>query len=381
MSGLLRVGAITFKELRQLKRDRLTFGMVVMIPLIQLLLFGFAINTNIRHVPVGLVDQSNSVFSQILVESIKATQVVDFQYHFLSIQEAENAITRGDVRAVLVLPHDLSKRMSRHPLVAREVGMPTKDELHRALGQWLVDGSDTMIASAIGRLTNMPLEDGRGILTQAAMNTFEVVYYFNPEQRSVVNILPGLIAIILTMTMILFTSAAIVREKERGNMELLITTPLRSIELMIGKIIPYVMIGLVQLIIVLGLGYLVFNVPIRGDISDIFLASLLFICASLTLGLIISTIAKSQLQSMQMTVFILLPSILLSGFMFPYEGMPVLAQWIAEALPATHFMRMIRAIVLREAGLIDVGGDAFWLVCFTIVGLLIASLRFKKRLD
>jgi len=125
----------------------------------------------------------------------------------------------------------------------------------------------------------------------------------------------------------------------------------------------------------------VFNVPIRGDISDIFLASLLFICASLTLGLIISTIAKSQLQSMQMTVFILLPSILLSGFMFPYEGMPVLAQWIAEALPATHFMRMIRAIVLREAGLIDVGGDAFWLVCFTIVGLLIASLRFKKRLD
>jgi ABC-2 type transport system permease protein len=244
-----------------------------------------------------------------------------------------------------------------------------------------------MIASAISRLTNMPLEDGRGILTQAAMNTFEVVYYFNPEQRSVVNILPGLIAVILTMTMtmtmtmILFTSAAIVREKERGNMELLITTPLRSIELMIGKIIPYVVIGLIQLTIVLSLGYLVFNVPIRGAISDIFLASLLFICASLTLGLIISTIARSQLQSMQMTFFILLPSILLSGFMFPYEGMPVLAQWIAEALPATHFMRMIRAIVLRGDELFDIGGDALWLVGFTIVGLLIASVRFKKRLD
>ena len=381
MSGLSRVGAITFRELRQLRRDRLTFGMVVMIPLIQLLLFRFAINTNIRHVPVGLVNLSNSAFSQILVESIRATQVVDFQYHFLSIQEAENAITRGDVRAALVLPHDLSRRMSRHPLIAREVGLPTKDELHRALGQWLVDGSDTMIASAISRLTNMPLEDGRGILTQAAMNTFEVVYYFNPEQRSVVNILPGLIAVILTMTMILFTSAAIVREKERGNMELLITTPLRSIELMIGKIIPYVVIGLIQLTIVLSLGYLVFNVPIRGAISDIFLASLLFICASLTLGLIISTIARSQLQSMQMTFFILLPSILLSGFMFPYEGMPVLAQWIAEALPATHFMRMIRAIVLRGDELFDIGGDALWLVGFTIVGLLIASVRFKKRLD
>jgi ABC-2 type transport system permease protein len=142
-----------------------------------------------------------------------------------------------------------------------------------------------------------------------------------------------------------------------------------------------VAIGLIQLVIVLGLGHLVFNVPIRGDISDIFLASLLFICASLTLGLIISTIAKSQLQSMQMTVFILLPSILLSGFMFPYEGMPVPAQWIAEALPATHFMRMIRAIVLREANISDVGGDALWLVGFTLAGLLIASLRFKKRLD
>jgi len=208
-----------------------------------------------------------------------------------------------------------------------------------------------------------------------------MVYYFNPEQRSVVNIVPGLVAIILTMTMILFTSAAIVREKERGNMELLITTPMRSIELMIGKIIPYIVIGLIQLVIVLSLGYWVFNVPIRGDFSQIFLASFLFICASLALGLIISTVAKSQLQSMQMTVFILLPSILLSGFMFPYEGMPELAQWIAEILPATHFMRMIRAIVLREADLLDTGEDALWLVGFTIIGLLIASFRFKKRLD
>ena len=381
MNSLFRIRAITFKEFRQLKRDRLTFGMVVMIPLIQLLLFGFAINTHIRHLPVGLVNLSQSAFSDILVESIRATQVVDFEHHYLSVQEAEEAITRGDVRAVLVLPHDLAKRTSRHPLIASQVGMPTKDELHRALGQWLVDGSDTMIAATISRLQNMPLEDGRGILTQPIMNTFEMVYYFNPEQRSVVNIVPGLVAIILTMTMILFTSAAIVREKERGNMELLITTPMRSIELMIGKIIPYIVIGLIQLVIVLGLGHWVFNVPIRGDFSQIFLASFLFICASLALGLIISTVAKSQLQSMQMTVFILLPSILLSGFMFPYEGMPELAQWIAEILPATHFMRMIRAIVLREADLLDTGEDALWLVGFTIIGLLIASFRFKKRLD
>ncbi|MEJ2317642.1 MAG: ABC transporter permease [Gammaproteobacteria bacterium] len=203
--------------------------------------------------------------------------------------------------------------------------------------------------------------------------TFENTFYILAQL--------GVVAIILTMTMILFTSAAIVREKERGNMELLITTPLRSIELMIGKIIPYTVIGLIQLTIVLILGYWVFKVPIQGDVGDVFWASLLFICASLTLGLIISTIAQSQLQAMQMTVFILLPSVLLSGFMFPYEGMPELAQWLAEALPATHFMRMIRAIVLREAQLADVGWDAIWLVGFTIVGLFVASKRFKKRLD
>ncbi len=381
MNSLLRIRAITLKELHQLKRDRLTFGMVVMIPLIQLLLFGFAINTNVRHLPVGLLDLSSSAFSQNLVQSITATQVVDFRKRYDSVEEAETAITRGEVKAVLVLPHDMAKRLSRHPLITRQAAMPADDKFHRPIGQWIVDGSDTMVASALNRLRNMPLEDGRGILSRAAVNTFEIVFYFNPEQRSVVNIVPGLVAVILTMTMIMFTSAAIVREKERGNMELLITTPMRPIELMIGKIIPYIIIGLIQLTIVLGLGKFVFNVPIRGDISQIFLASLLFISASLTLGLIISTVAKSQLQSMQMTVFILLPSILLSGFMFPYEGMPELAQWIAEILPATHFVRMIRAIILREAHLFDVGGDAIWLVGFTMIGLLTASLRFKKRLD
>jgi ABC-2 type transport system permease protein len=381
MKSLFRIRAITLKELHQLRRDRLTFGMVVMIPLIQLLLFGFAINTNVRHLPVGLLDLSSSAFSQNLVQSITATQVVDFRKRYDSVEEAETAITRGEVKAVLVLPHDMAKRLSRHPLITSQAAMPAHDKFHRPIGQWIVDGSDTMVASALNRLRNMPLEDGRGILSRAAMNTFEIVFYFNPEQRSVVNIVPGLVAVILTMTMIMFTSAAIVREKERGNMELLITTPMRPIELMIGKIIPYIIIGLIQLAIVLGLGKFVFNVPIRGDISQIFLASLLFICASLTLGLIISTVAKSQLQSMQMTVFILLPSILLSGFMFPYEGMPELAQWIAEILPATHFVRMIRAIILREAHLFDVGGDAIWLVGFTMIGLLIASLRFKKRLD
>jgi len=183
------------------------------------------------------------------------------------------------------------------------------------------------------------------------------------------------------MTMILFTSAAVVREKERGNMELLITTPIKPIELMLAKILPYVLVGLIQVAIILGLGYWVFHVPINGSIIQILLGTLLFILASLTLGLIISTRAQSQLQAMQMTIFILLPSILLSGFMFPYEGMPELAQWIAEVLPATHFMRVIRGVVLRGADLLDLWRDVIWLIGFTLVGLFIATLGFKKSLD
>src|SRR5690606_9378449 len=220
------------------------------------------------------------------------------------------------------------------------------------------------VASALLSLRSMPVSlhprglDGQRTVSAAVpvtmattVPTFETVLYYNPERRTPVNIVPGLLAVILTMTMILFTATAIVREKERGNLELLITTPIRSIELMIGKIIPYIVIGLIQTAIILSLGHWVFAVPINGNPLQILGATLLFISASLTLGLIISTMATTQLQAMQMTVFILLPSILLSGFLFPYEGMPRLAQYIAEVLPATHFGRMIRAIVLRDATL------------------------------
>jgi ABC-2 type transport system permease protein len=210
---------------------------------------------------------------------------------------------------------------------------------------------------------------------------FESVLYFNPERRTPVNIVPGLLAVILTMTMILFTATAIVREKERGNIELLITTPLRSLELMLGKIIPFILIGLTQMTIILLLGHYVFDVPINGEPLQIVGATLLFISASLTLGLIISTVAQTQLQAMQMTVFVLLPSILLSGFLFPYEGMPKPAQMIAELLPATHFVRMIRGVVLRDASLVNMQADTLFLLGFTSIGLVIATLKFKKSLD
>ncbi|HAS6319002.1 TPA: ABC transporter permease [Vibrio vulnificus] len=365
MNALYRMKAIMVKEFRQLSRDRITFGMVVMIPLIQLLLFGYAINTDIRDIPVAVVDQSESTSGRILTESVKVTQVVSVTQRYATAEEAEQAIQDGIVRAALILPNDLTQRMAQG----------------RPLGQWIVDGSDTMISAAILGLQTMPLTDFDFQIRPKPTQTFEVALYYNPSRRSAVNIVPGLLGVILTMTMILFTSAAIVRERERGNLELLITTPVRSFELMVAKIVPYIFVGLIQVFIILGLGHVIFGVPINGSVAQILLGTLLFIAASLTLGLVISTIANTQLQAMQMTVFILLPSILLSGFMFPYEGMPVAAQWIAEVLPATHFMRMIRGIVLRGADLFDLWRDTLWMIGFTLLGLIIASTRFKKSLD
>ncbi len=372
LSSLLRIKAIMLKEFIQLSRDRITFGMVVMIPLIQLLLFGYAINTDVRNIPIAVVDQSQSVAGRIITESVKASQVVSVKQFYATTPEAEQAITEGKVRAALILPADMTQRFAQG----------------RTVGQWLVDGSDTMVSAAIIQLKNMPLTEllayqpaSPSTANSTSEPNFEVTLYFNPERRSAVNIVPGLLGVILTMTMIMFTSAAIVRERERGNLELLITTPVHSLELMVAKIIPYIFVGLIQVGIILGLGHFIFDVPINGPLTQILLGTLLFISASLTLGLVISTIAQTQLQSMQMTVFILLPSILLSGFIFPYEAMPVVAQWISEVLPATHFMRMIRGIVLRGGDLIDLWRDALWLFCFTILGLVVASTRFKKSLD
>ncbi|WP_105201660.1 ABC transporter permease [Pseudoalteromonas sp. T1lg10] len=370
MISFVRIRAVMFKEVKQLTRDRLTFAMIVIIPLIQLLLFGYAINTDVRHIPVAFVDQSHNQTGRLLLETVRATQVVDFTKAFETPEAAKAAIQAGEVRAVLVIPHDINQRLAQQ----------------RALAHWLVDGTDSVIGGAISALQNMPFTlDPKSANSQQALvsagHTFEIALYYNPSRRTAVNIVPGLLAIILSMTMVLFTSIAIVRERERGNLELLINTPVRPLELMIAKIVPYIFVGLIQVVIVLGLGHFLFDVPINGKPLEILLSSLLFISASLTLGLLISTFAKNQLQAMQMTLFVLLPSILLSGFMFPYEGMPVAAQWLAETLPATHFIRMIRALVLRSAEISSLWQDSLWLGAFTIFGIIAAAKRFTKRLD
>ncbi|NHH99935.1 MULTISPECIES: ABC transporter permease [Oceanimonas] len=358
---LRRIQAITVKEFRQLSRDRLTFAMVIMVPLLQLLLFGYAINTKVRHIPAALVDQAQTAGSRALAARLEAGGLVVFRERLVRPADAEAAITAGRVKAALVLPVDLARRR--------------QDE--RPLGQWLVDGTDPLLANALLRQAALPE------ISQAPGRNapFAVTLLFNPEQRAAVNIIPGLIGVILTMTMVLFTALAVVRERERGNLEWLITTPVSPMELMIGKIVPYIFAGLVQLVLILALGVALFDVPINGSPLQLLLATLLFIAASLVLGLVISTLARNQLQAMQMTVFVLMPSILLSGFMFPYEGMPVAAQWLAEGLPATHYMRLARGILLRDASLASLAFDTLWLAGFTLLGLVVAARRFHKRLD
>ena len=238
-----------------------------------------------------------------------------------------------------------------------------------------------MIVGAALQLRKMPFDTRHSIDPLVATGLFDVRYFYNTERRSAVYIIPGLIGVILTMTMVLFTAVAIVRERERGNLELLINTPVLTIELMVGKILPYIGIGLIQTTIVLAVGVWLFQVPIVGSLLDVYLVSGLFIIASLTLGLLISTLAVNQFQAVQMTFFVLLPSILLSGFMFPFEGMPKLARWIAEILPLTHFLRLIRGVVLRGAELRLMMDEVWILIGFSVVVMLIAMLRFHKRLD
>lgn len=362
MKSFRRIFAVVRKELRQLRRDRLTFGMIVGIPTLLLVLFGYAINMDVRNVTAGVADLSLTSASRQFVMDIANSQVVEIVAWAGSAEELEAMIRRGEIKAGIYIPPDFDLRLA---------------SADRAAAQALVDGSDTVVQGAL-----------RGLAQPARLSpvndqppTLELRTLYNPERRSAVNTVPGLVGVILTMTMILFTAVAIVRERERGNLELLITTPIRSFELMLAKITPYILIGLIQVSVVLSLGWALFDVPLRGTLFDVYLVSLVFIVANLALGLVISTLATSQFQAMQLTYFILLPSILLSGFMFPFEGMPVVAQWIAEALPMTHFMRLIRGVILRGADLVELARELTILAAFIAAAMTVAVMRFTKSLD
>ncbi|MGW8370023.1 MAG: ABC transporter permease, partial [Gammaproteobacteria bacterium] len=330
--NLGRLLSIVLKELRQLRRDRLTFAMIIGIPTMQLVLFGYAINLDVRHLEAAVLDESNSARSRELIAEMEATDVVDFKIKATSAAEISELLQRGEISTALVIPHDFEMRVERGD---------------RPPTQIIVDGSDQVIQAAARQLAAFPIPYKPNWVQQPG--SIEVVNYYNPERRAAVNTVPGLIGVILTMTMVLFTALALVRERERGNLEMLIATPVSPWELTIGKVLPFAGIGLVQVTVVLLLGRVLFAVPIRGSLFELYVSASVFIVASLALGIFISTLAKSQFQAMQMAFFTFLPQVLLSGFMFPYAGMPVPAQWIAEILPLTHFLRLVRGIMLRAA--------------------------------
>jgi ABC-2 type transport system permease protein len=362
--SLRRLGSIVVKELRQLRRDRLTFAMIVGIPTMQLILFGYAINLDVRNLETAVLDLAGTARSRELVAGIAATGVVDIDRAVSSPQEMDALLRAGEISAAIVLPPDFDTRLERRD---------------RPPVQIIVDGSEQVIQAAARQLAAYPVYDERGWTARAP--AVEVVNFYNPERRAAVNTVPGLVGVILTMTMVLFTAIALVRERERGNLEMLIATPVSPWELTLGKIVPFIGIGLLQTSLVLVLGDVLFDVPLRGSLADLYLAALVFITANLSLGILISTLAKTQFQAMQMSFFLFLPQILLSGFMFPYAGMPVAAQYVAEALPLTHFLRLVRGIMLRSADLTELWPSLATLGVFIAVMLVIAVSRVRKRLD
>ncbi len=370
-TSLRRLRAVAVKEVRQLGRDRVTFGMIVGVPLMQIMLFGYAINFDVRNLATVVQDEANSSMSRELISQLTATQVVDVRYTTNSSAEVDAMLREGRVSMAVVIPRDFERRLQSDT---------------RPVVQILVDGSQPSLSGVAAGIATLPMltRHGEGPYAggkRMAPRRIEVRTLYNPEKRTAVQIVPALIGVILSMTMVLFTSGAIVRERERGNLELLIATPLSSLELMVGKLLPYMVIGLIQTSIILLVGLALFDVPVVGHLLDLYAAALLFILSTLGLGLFVSTLAQTQFQAFQLAFVTLLPSILLSGFMFPFEGMPRVVQWIAQVLPLTHFNVIIRGVMLRGAELPELWPQIVKLVVFLAVMLLIAVARFKKRLD
>ena len=358
--NLRRLWAIVLKELRQLRRDKLTFVMIAGVPLLELVLFGYAINMDVRGIEAAVLDQANTLQSREVVQEITSSRVLEVKYRLDNPQDIDHLLRQGRISAALVVPADFEARLQRRD---------------RPPLQLVVDGSDQSVQASARQLAAYPLP-GWG-----SAQGVEVVNFYNPERQAPLNTVPGLLGVILTMTMVLFTAVALVREREHGNLELLIATPVSPWELTLGKVLPFIGIGLIQVTVILLVGNWLFAVPVRGSIFDLYAASLLFIIASLALGVWLSTLATTQFQAMQMAFFTFLPQILLSGFMFPFAGMPKAAQWFAEFMPLTHYLRLSRGIMLREAGLQELWLEVVILAVFCVVLLGLAVSRIHKRLD
>ncbi len=366
---------IVAKEFIQLKRDRLTFGMIVGIPVIQLTLFGYAINSDPKHLPTALLDSDRSEFSRSILASLSNSDYFTLVREAADERDAEHMLATGAVQFVVTIPADFSRRLVRGERPALLVEADATDPA--ATGN-AIAALNQLAQSALAHDLTGPLAP-----LAAQPGAFEVRIHalYNPEAVTQYNIVPGLMGVILTMTMVMMTGLAITRERERGTMENLLATPATALEVMTGKIVPYVLIGLVQVTIILILARLLFGVPMMGNLFLLYCAVLLFIAANLTLGLTFSSLARNQLQAMQMTFFFFLPSMLLSGFMFPFRGMPGWAQTIGEVLPLTHFLRIVRGILLKGNALGEIVPEAWPLLVFMLVVMLLGLRAFRNTLD
>jgi ABC-2 type transport system permease protein len=390
--ALRRTLAMAQKELRQLARDRLTLGMIVGIPTLQLVLFGYAINLDVRHVATAVLDRSQTSLSRKLVGELTATQTFDVVRSVADEHEAIRMLETGDVGAVVMIPSDIERRLYRgrgaeisilvdatNPTVSSAVAL-AGEGFARALAGRLRQGLDPNAPARRLTRDDRAQMGATAELVRSQPVRVEVLPFYNPERRTAVFIVPGLVGVILTMTMMLMTALAIVRERERGTFEFLIATPVRRSEVMVGKILPYLLVGHVQVALVLALGALLFEVPIHGSLLDLGVGALPFLAAMLSMGLVVSALARTQFQATQMSFFFFLPSMLLSGFMFPFDAMPVPAQWIGSLLPLTHFLRIVRAILLKGAPIGALWREVAAILAFTAGALALAVATFRKRL-
>jgi ABC-2 type transport system permease protein len=375
MFSVTRWWGIVLKEFLQLKRDRITFGMVLGIPIIQIVLFGYAINTDPKHLPTAVLMADHSEFTRSFLAAMKASGYFALVDGVQDEAAAHAALARGDVQFVVSFPVDFSRRLLRGERPAVLIEADATDPA----------ATSAALASVRELVVAVAKKDLTGALAPLAGGTapFEVRLHklYNPEGIAQHNIVPGLMGVILTMTMVMMTGLAMTRERERGTMENLLAMPAQPLEVMTGKIVPYIFIGLVQATIILLAALYLFGVPFAGSVVALYAVSLLFIAASLTVGITISSIAQNQLQAMQLTFFFFLPTILLSGFMFPFRGMPTWAQWIGNVLPATYFMRLVRGILLKGNEWADLWPNVWPLIVFTVVMMSIAMIFYRKTLD
>jgi ABC-2 type transport system permease protein len=370
-----RFWAIVAKEFIQMRRDRLTFAMMIGIPLVQLILFGYAINSDPKHLPTAVYSADNSVFSRTIVWGLHNSSYFDITREAKNEAEIQKLLAQGTVQFAVHIPMDFSRKLLRgeRPDLLLEA-----DATDPAAIGYAVAAINLLTTTVLNRDLTGPLAKLRG--TPPPVNLV-VHQHYNPENITQYNIVPGLMGVMLTMTMIIITALAITRERERGTMENLLSTPARPGEVMIGKIVPYITVGYIQVFLILLASKFLFNVPIVGSVSLLLVLTFFFIVANLAVGITFSTIAKNQLQAVQMAFFFFLPSLLLSGYMFPFRGMPGWAQDIGEILPLTHYLRIVRGILLKGNGFAEIAPDLWPIALFLVVMLAIGIKRYRQTLD